>query len=197
MRRLAVTSASETPSASAASKCSKSFRTSSRKILQPVSALPDSGWIIQSLLREGLDRRSTFSTGRRMADRDFVDLLDRLGPPPRVLWLTCGNTSNSRLCSVLQDAGPRAVALLGSGEPLVEVSHRPWRSTSSQGRRSTTAAVRAGLDRVCERPEQFPVVHRKTRRVPLQRFPYSLPYRFGAGAVLLVAVFHAKRDPRR
>jgi predicted nuclease of predicted toxin-antitoxin system len=29
---------------------------------------------------------------------DFVDLVDRLGtPPPQIIWLTCGNTSNSRL----------------------------------------------------------------------------------------------------
>ena len=57
-------------------------------------------------------------------DRDFVDLLERLGPPPRVLWLTCGNTSNSRLFAILQDAWPKAVALLQSGEPLVEISER-------------------------------------------------------------------------
>jgi plasmid stabilization system protein ParE len=58
------------------------------------------------------------------------------------------------------------------------------------------AAVRAGLDRVSERPEQFPVIHRKTRRVLLQRFPYSLLYRVEPGAILVVAVFHAKRDSR-
>ena len=27
-------------------------------------------------------------------DIDFVLLLERLGPPPQVIWLTCGNTSN-------------------------------------------------------------------------------------------------------
>ena len=60
-------------------------------------------------------------------DRDFVDLLERLGPPPRVLWLTCGSTSNSRLFAILQDASPKAVALLQSGEPLVEISERTQR----------------------------------------------------------------------
>jgi predicted nuclease of predicted toxin-antitoxin system len=30
-------------------------------------------------------------------DSDFLELLDRFGPPPRVLWITCGNTSNERL----------------------------------------------------------------------------------------------------
>ena len=29
-------------------------------------------------------------------DADFVALLERLGPPPRVLWVTCGNTTNAR-----------------------------------------------------------------------------------------------------
>ena len=34
-------------------------------------------------------------------DKDFVELLRRLGPPPKVLWLTCGNTSNARLREIL------------------------------------------------------------------------------------------------
>ena len=29
-------------------------------------------------------------------DRDFVELLGRLGPPPKIIWITCGNTSNTR-----------------------------------------------------------------------------------------------------
>ena len=27
-------------------------------------------------------------------DSDFLDLLERHGPPPQVIWITCGNTSN-------------------------------------------------------------------------------------------------------
>jgi predicted nuclease of predicted toxin-antitoxin system len=30
-------------------------------------------------------------------DSDFVDLVDRLGTPPQIIWLTCGNTSNAQL----------------------------------------------------------------------------------------------------
>lgn len=29
-------------------------------------------------------------------DKDFVELVNRLGMPPQVIWLTCGNTSNVR-----------------------------------------------------------------------------------------------------
>jgi len=28
-------------------------------------------------------------------DSDFVHLLERFGPPPQVIWLTCGNTSRA------------------------------------------------------------------------------------------------------
>jgi predicted nuclease of predicted toxin-antitoxin system len=55
-------------------------------------------------------------------DSDFVQLLDRYGAPPQVLWLTCGNTSNARLRSLLTEAWPRVSALLAAGEPLIEIS---------------------------------------------------------------------------
>jgi len=54
-------------------------------------------------------------------DSDFVRLLEELGPPPQVIWLTCGNTSNARLKQILTNALPQAISLLESGEPLVEV----------------------------------------------------------------------------
>ena len=55
-------------------------------------------------------------------DSDFVQLLDRYGAPPQVLWLTCGNTSNARLRTLLAAAWPRVSALLAAGEPLIEIS---------------------------------------------------------------------------
>jgi predicted nuclease of predicted toxin-antitoxin system len=50
-----------------------------------------------------------------------VRLLARLGPPPAVIWVTCGNTSNSRLQDILSTAMPKAMALLQAGDWLVEV----------------------------------------------------------------------------
>jgi predicted nuclease of predicted toxin-antitoxin system len=55
-------------------------------------------------------------------DSDFALLLDRLGPPPQVIWVTCGNTSNARLKEVLTNTLPKALDLLNSGEKLVEIS---------------------------------------------------------------------------
>ncbi|MGF1523524.1 MAG: DUF5615 family PIN-like protein [Leptolyngbyaceae cyanobacterium] len=55
-------------------------------------------------------------------DSDFVDLVERLGSPPQIIWLTCGNTSNSRLREILSSVLPEALKLLRSGEKLVEIS---------------------------------------------------------------------------
>jgi predicted nuclease of predicted toxin-antitoxin system len=40
------------------------------------------------------------------------------------LWLTCGNTSNERLVQILSGYWPAISALLGNGEPLVEVGDK-------------------------------------------------------------------------
>jgi predicted nuclease of predicted toxin-antitoxin system len=54
-------------------------------------------------------------------DRDFVRLLDELGAPPKVIWITCGNTSNLRLKEILGTTLASAIALLESGVNLVEI----------------------------------------------------------------------------
>jgi predicted nuclease of predicted toxin-antitoxin system len=55
-------------------------------------------------------------------DSDFVLLLERLGPPPQVIWVTCGNSSNARLKEILTDILPKTIELLESGERLVEIN---------------------------------------------------------------------------
>jgi predicted nuclease of predicted toxin-antitoxin system len=56
-------------------------------------------------------------------DSDFLDLLDKHGPPPQILWLTCGNTSNAHLKRILSATLPEAIELLKTGERLIEIKH--------------------------------------------------------------------------
>ena len=55
-------------------------------------------------------------------DSDFVSLQDRLGPPPQIIWITCGNTSNANLKLILIRSLPHALQMLAGGEALVEIS---------------------------------------------------------------------------
>lgn len=54
-------------------------------------------------------------------DADFLHLLERYGSPPKVLWLTCGNTSEVALQQLLAKHLLSALGILESGESLVEI----------------------------------------------------------------------------
>jgi predicted nuclease of predicted toxin-antitoxin system len=55
-------------------------------------------------------------------DEDFSRLLDEKGPPPFVIWVTCGNTSNARMRQALEKHLSLALDLIRRGEKLVEIS---------------------------------------------------------------------------
>lgn len=54
-------------------------------------------------------------------DEDFVSLLTRHGSPPKVIWLTCGNTSKNRLKEILELNLVQALELLKTSD-LVEIT---------------------------------------------------------------------------
>jgi predicted nuclease of predicted toxin-antitoxin system len=54
-------------------------------------------------------------------DSDFVDLVCRLGSPPQILWLTCGNVTNRNLRLLLSSTFLDAVNQLQQGEIVVEI----------------------------------------------------------------------------
>ena len=54
-------------------------------------------------------------------DSDFLSLLDRHGPPPRMIWVTCGNTSNRRMREILDQTLQSAAEVLVEGETVVEI----------------------------------------------------------------------------
>ncbi len=54
-------------------------------------------------------------------DIDFLKLQDRLGSPPQVVWIRCGNTSNFRMEEILIQTFPNTLKLLQSGERFVEI----------------------------------------------------------------------------
>jgi predicted nuclease of predicted toxin-antitoxin system len=55
-------------------------------------------------------------------DNDFVQILERRGPPPQVVWVTCGNRSNPALKDLIVRSWPRVRELLTAGEALVEIN---------------------------------------------------------------------------
>jgi predicted nuclease of predicted toxin-antitoxin system len=55
-------------------------------------------------------------------DDDFVQLVQTFGPPPAIILVTCGNTSNSRMREILSRRLSLILELIKAGEPLVEIT---------------------------------------------------------------------------
>jgi predicted nuclease of predicted toxin-antitoxin system len=58
-------------------------------------------------------------------DSDFADLVSKHGPPPQVIWLSCGNTTNRALQTFLGATLREGLSLLERGEPLVRLVEAP------------------------------------------------------------------------
>lgn len=56
-------------------------------------------------------------------DSDFIDLVCRLGPPPQIIWVTCGNATNRYLRQLLEKTFLDVLGELQKGANFVEVSN--------------------------------------------------------------------------
>lgn len=79
----------------------------------------------------------------------------------------------------------------------VEEAYRWYEAQQAGLGEEFLAVVRMVIESTMANPERFPVVHRRTRRVLLRRFPYGLYYRIIDDQIVVVACMHARRDPRR
>lgn len=58
-------------------------------------------------------------------------------------------------------------------------------------------SIEASLAAIQRRPESFPIIHREIRRALIRRFPYGIFYIVDEDSLVILAIFHAKRDPRK
>ncbi|MGB5147907.1 MAG: type II toxin-antitoxin system RelE/ParE family toxin [Porticoccaceae bacterium] len=57
--------------------------------------------------------------------------------------------------------------------------------------------VLIALRSICERPNMYPSVGRGARRTLIRRFPFGIYYRTEKDGIVVVAVMHGSRSPRR
>jgi plasmid stabilization system protein ParE len=77
---------------------------------------------------------------------------------------------------------------------LIDAQDWYEREATGLGRRFRQASD-ALVERMSSNPRQSPVVYKNVRRALLRRFPYSLFFVLEDDALLVIACFHASRDP--
>lgn len=58
-------------------------------------------------------------------------------------------------------------------------------------------SVDATVHAIARNPRQFPKIHRDVRRALLHRFPYGVFFLVEGTRIMVIAFFHAKRNPKR
>lgn len=57
------------------------------------------------------------------------------------------------------------------------------------------AEIDRAVDLASRYPERYPLLQARIRCIRVRRFPYSVFYFVEAGRIVVLAVFHARRDP--
>lgn len=75
---------------------------------------------------------------------------------------------------------------------------RAWYEEQHPGLRQTFAeAVERALAGIAQNPLAYPRVHGEIRRALVQRFPYAIYFRVVSNELVVLAVMHVSRLPRR
>lgn len=75
---------------------------------------------------------------------------------------------------------------------------RAWYEEQRPGLGQTfAAAVDRALAGIVQNPLAYPCVHGETRRALVQRFPYAIYFRVVSDELVVLAVMHGRRLPRR
>jgi len=77
-------------------------------------------------------------------------------------------------------------------------SARQWYEEQKPGLGGRFAdAIDETLQRIASNPSAFPLVHGEIRRAVVRRFPYEVYFRVHARDLVIIAVMHGRRHPRR
>ena len=88
----------------------------------------------------------------------------------------------------------RVIFTQGAREEVIAAQDWYEREAPGLGRHFREA-IDALIERMSANPRQFPVVFKDVRRALLRRFPYSLFFVMEGETLLVIACFHASRDP--
>ena len=57
--------------------------------------------------------------------------------------------------------------------------------------------IQNAFRKISENPYLYPIVHRNTRRTLIRRFPFAIYYLIEQGSLVVIAVMHGSRHPKR
>lgn len=88
------------------------------------------------------------------------------------------------------------IILLSEAEKDIVDAHDWYESKRAELGANFELCVEAALDNILLFPESFPKRFRNTRVVIIHHFPYGIYYTISGDIIIVVGVFHFKRNPK-
>ena len=57
--------------------------------------------------------------------------------------------------------------------------------------------IEESLSKISRNPEQYPIIHKALRRTLVRRFPYGIFYKVHRNIVIVFAIMHCAREPKK
>jgi plasmid stabilization system protein ParE len=57
--------------------------------------------------------------------------------------------------------------------------------------------IEEAIEKISRNPELYPFVHKHVRRAIVRRFPYGIFYFVKKNKLVIIAIFHVKRNPKK
>ena len=82
--------------------------------------------------------------------------------------------------------------------PVVDIADAyQWYEVQRKGLgESFLLCVEEALARASRNPSSYPIVYKKARRLLIHRFPFGLFFTLGEQGIVVLALLHARRDPK-
>jgi len=91
----------------------------------------------------------------------------------------------------------RAVTIRPEAEAEIEEAYR-WYEERSEGLGNDfLLCVEEMIAKIQRTPKMYPLVHKEIHRALIRRFPYGIFYLVDGDKIVVLAVFHGRRDPKQ
>ena len=91
----------------------------------------------------------------------------------------------------------RLIQLRPEAEAELEEVYRWYEQQREELGADFLLCVEEALEKIRRTPEMYPTVHKHIRRALIRRFPYGIFYLVEEQKIVVLAVFHGRRDPKQ
>ncbi len=92
---------------------------------------------------------------------------------------------------------PYKLRIRAAAEEDIQDAYNYYETCQKGLGRDFILCIESALEKISKNPDHYPVVHRRIHRILVKRFPFGIFFIVKENTLIVLAVLHASRNPRR